>query len=48
MIAKPIAEIIVEIAARERKLAVQEGEYVWAFICAVVEQHAMEAARSPA
>ncbi len=38
-----IAETIAEVAERERMLAVEEGEYVWAFICAVVELHAKEA-----
>jgi hypothetical protein len=41
-----IAETIAEIVERERIIAVDEGDYVWALICAVVEHHAREAAES--
>jgi hypothetical protein len=36
----PFAELVEQIAERERKAAVKEGDYVWALICAVVEQQA--------
>lgn len=42
----PVAEALAEIAERERTLAVEEGDYVWAFLCALVEQHAREAAEA--
>jgi len=38
----PVAETVAEIAGRERKVAVKEGDYVWALICAVVERQARE------
>lgn len=38
--ANPVAEVVAEIANRERKSAVKEGDYVWAFICAIVEGQA--------
>ena len=44
MVEKLIAQTIAEIAARERTQAVEEGDYVWALICAVLEQRAREAA----
>ncbi len=39
-----IAEAIAVIAERERDLAVEEGDYVLALICAFVEYQAREAA----
>lgn len=39
----PIAAAVAEIAERERKLAVSEGDYVWALICAIVEGQARQA-----
>lgn len=40
MTTHPIAALVEEIAERERKAAVREGDYIWAFICAVVEHEA--------
>lgn len=39
----PLADLVEQIAERERKAAVQAGDYVWAVICAVVEQQARDA-----
>lgn len=44
MITNPLAEVVAEIAERERKMAVREGDYVWALICAIVEGQARLAA----
>jgi hypothetical protein len=40
----PLAQTIAEIAERERREAVREGDYVWAILCAIVEGHARQAA----
>ena len=45
MTAHPLAELVEEIAERERRAAVEDGDYVWAFICAVIECEAGEMAR---
>lgn len=36
----PLTEAIVEIARRERALAVKRGDYAWAILCALVEGEA--------
>ena len=36
----PVAEVVADIAERERILAVADGNYVWAIICALVEYNA--------
>ena len=41
----PFAELVEQIAERERKAATRDGDYVRALVCAVVESQAMEAAR---
>lgn len=40
MTAHPLAELVEKIAERERKSAVEDGDYVWAFIYAMVEVQA--------
>jgi hypothetical protein len=40
MTAHPFAELIEQIAEKERRAAVKDGDYVWALICAVVEHEA--------
>jgi len=42
----PVLETIVEIAQRERKTAVREGEYGWAIVSAIVESWAASASRA--
>lgn len=37
MTAHPFAELMEQIAERERKAAVREGDYGWALVCAIVE-----------
>lgn len=41
-----IARTIAEIAERERAEAISEGDYVWALICALVQQRSREVAES--
>ena len=42
----PVLETIVEIAQRERKTAVREGDYGWAIVSAIVESWAASASRA--
>ena len=41
----PVLETIVEVAQRERKNAVREGDYGWAIVSAIVESWAASAAQ---
>lgn len=47
MTTHPLAELVEQIAERERKLAVQDGDYVWAIICAIVEGQAHAVSHLP-
>ncbi|MGP8132468.1 MAG: hypothetical protein ACLQC0_07370 [Thermoplasmata archaeon] len=40
MTTHPFAQLIQQIAERERKAAVRDGDYVWALVCAIVEVQA--------
>jgi len=42
----PVLEAIVDIAQRERKSAVREGDYGWAIVSAIVESWATSASRA--
>lgn len=35
-----MAEVVAEIAERERKTAVRTGDYAWALLCAMIERQA--------
>lgn len=43
--ANPVLETLAEIAQRERKSAVREGDYGWALLSAIVESWATNAAQ---
>lgn len=43
--ANPVLDTIVEIAQRERKSAVREGDYGWAIVSAIVESWAATASQ---
>jgi hypothetical protein len=47
MTSHPFAELIEEIAERERKAAVKDGDYLWALFCAFVERQARLTAATP-
>jgi hypothetical protein len=40
MTAHPFAALIEQIAERERKAAVKDGDYVWALLCTVIQRQA--------
>jgi hypothetical protein len=42
----PVLDTIVEIAQRERKTAVRDGDYGWAIVTAIVESWAANASRA--
>jgi hypothetical protein len=41
MVASAVAKTIAEIAEHERVRAVRSGDYVWAIVCALVEEQAL-------
>lgn len=43
--ANPVLETLADVAKRERRQAVRKGEYAWAFLSAVIEACATNAAR---
>jgi hypothetical protein len=40
MTADLVAQTVAEIAERERRAAVEHGDYVWALVCAFIENQA--------